>query len=100
MEYGLPRRVAEENVYSHMARIRGVGRNCSTIQRMDRTLLGTPLPSPSPSPPPPPSAHRRSSGTAARCGAAQRGGKKDGKAPAGQKGRERRGEKDNVDKLN
>jgi len=31
-------------VYSHMARIRGVGRNCSTIQRMDRTLLGTPLP--------------------------------------------------------
>lgn len=36
-------KVAEgERVYSHMVRIRGVGRNCSTIQRLDRTLLGTP----------------------------------------------------------
>lgn len=43
VKYGSRRREAEEGVYSHMARIRGVGRNCSTIQRMDRTLLGTPL---------------------------------------------------------
>jgi len=72
MEYGLPRRVAEENAYSHMARIRGVGRNCSTIQRMDRTLLGTPFPLPP-----------RASALLWNRRAVRRG-----TAPAGQRGRE------------